>query len=74
MIRRDLDKRLLGIHICGAPDTGPDSLNLDVVVQLVARFVDGWGKVRHSLHRLGIGDGEFFIALPHSVSPDAIVI
>ena len=64
----------MGIRIYGAPGTGPESVNLDVVVQLVARFVDGSGKVRHSLHRLGIRDGEFFIVLSRSVSPDAIVI
>ena len=78
LIEHDLDKHLIGLRVYTADRDQHDNrvmnMNLTVVAQLVARFVDDSGRVHHSLHQLGVKDGEFFIALARSIRPGAIVI
>ena len=78
LIEHDLGKRLLGLRVYTADQDQHENkvknLNLVVVAQLVAKFVDGSGRIHHSLHQLGLKDGTFFIALARSIRPGAIII
>lgn len=78
MIQSDLDKRLAGLRVY-AVDREEErvvrrNMNLRVVAELLARFVDDRGRVHYSLHQLGMSEGHFFIALGRSFHPGAIVI
>ena len=61
------EKRLIGLRVYTADRDQHDNqirpVNLIIVSQLVAKFVDESGRIHHSSHQLGVKNGTFFIAL-----------
>jgi len=68
------EKRLIGLRVYTADRDQHDNqirpVNLIIVSQLVAKFVDESGRIHHSSHQLGVKNGTFFTALaPFASAP-----